>query len=356
MFEPNQELDPSKFPTRQPVHKSAMPGVALQALAAKFNCEVRASITEVSLEDVDRTSFFCHEHEQHAKESDARPKPSIATLGSLNARHRLPNQTTHQDYARRCPAIRVPNRHPTSSQDGRRAPPPAVMASLCPPVPFLCVLLWVCTALQRVAYISHNSFFCYSCSQEPEPCEVAALADCRCKDITLSALHRPPSPASPVFSMRRLTVWYTSPWNAARLLNNSEVRHLTLMYCGPGSSRERAAPPLEGHFAVQHLERLSVVTFASTDAHGDNHLHLHAMGPPDSPRVQDIYLGREQGAAYQEQARLGVVHTSVLGGGASVKVYTVQTHIDSDGTLPFPELRLPKLPETSVVYVSFVYG
>ncbi|XP_061767639.1 uncharacterized protein si:ch73-52p7.1 isoform X2 [Nerophis ophidion] len=239
------------------------------------------------------------------------------------------------------------------------------MPSLSPPAPFLCVLLWVSTALQcsdmRVAYVSHNSFFCYSCSQEPEPCRVAALADCRCKDITLSALHRPPSPASPVFSMRRLTVWYTSPWNAARLLNNSEVRHLTLMYCGPGSSREKAPPPLEGHFAVQHLERLSVVTFANTDAHGDNDLHFDAddrrtAGHPDSPRLQDIYLGREQGAAYQEQARLGVVHTSVLGGGASVKVYTVQTHIDSDGTMPFPELRLPKLPETSVVYVSFVYG
>ncbi|XP_054655100.1 uncharacterized protein si:ch73-52p7.1 isoform X2 [Dunckerocampus dactyliophorus] len=247
------------------------------------------------------------------------------------------------------------------------------MPFLGPPAPLLCVLLWVSAALQRsdmrLAYVTHNSFFCYSCSQEPKPCSVASLTDCRCKDIPLSALHRPQSPSSPVFSMKHLTVWYTSPWNTARLLNNSEVRHLTLMYCGPGASRERGTPPLEGHFAVQHLERLSVITFPNTDVESDNDLHfdtnrytnMHLTQDPHSeakfpaPQVQDIFLGRELGAAYQEQARLGIIHSSVLQGNATVKVYTVQTHIDSDGTLPFPDLCLPKLPETSVIYVSFVY-
>ncbi|KAG7228564.1 hypothetical protein INR49_007738 [Caranx melampygus] len=73
------------------------------------------------------------------------------------------------------------------------------------------------------------------------------------------------------------------------------------------------------------------------------------------PQIQDILLGRELGAAYHEQARLGIIHRSVLEWGAAVKAYTVQTHIDSDGALPFPDLHLPKLPETSVIYVSFVY-
>lgn len=74
-----------------------------------------------------------------------------------------------------------------------------------------------------------------------------------------------------------------------------------------------------------------------------------------STQIQDLFLGRELGAAYHEQARLGVIHSTALEWGAVVKAYTVQTHIDSDGALPFPDLHLPKLPETSVIYVSFVY-
>lgn len=74
-----------------------------------------------------------------------------------------------------------------------------------------------------------------------------------------------------------------------------------------------------------------------------------------SPQIQDIFLGRELGAAFHEQARLGIIHSSVLEWGAVVKAYTVQTHIDDDGMLPFPDLHLSKLPETSVIYVSFVY-
>nr|XP_046257949.1 uncharacterized protein si:ch73-52p7.1 [Scatophagus argus] len=270
-----------------------------------------------------------------------------------------------------------------------------------PPASFLCVLLCVSVALQRsdlrLAYVTHTSFFYYSCSQDPQPCSISSLADCRCKDIQLSALHRPQSHSSPVFRMRRLTVWFTSPLNTARLLNNSEVRHLTLVHCGPGGSRGTASSSSssssssspEGHFAVQHLERLTVVNLSQrlahqcpvanrakntdlhTDPDRDNGAHLGTnrynrdrdtnQDPRrdslalSSPQIQDIFLGRELGAAYHEQARLGIIHSSVLEWGAVVKAYTVQTHIDNDGMLPFPDLHLPKLPETSVIYVSFVY-
>ncbi|XP_019715485.1 uncharacterized protein LOC109509957 [Hippocampus comes] len=241
------------------------------------------------------------------------------------------------------------------------------MASLGPPASLLCVLLWVSVAPQRsdrhLAYVTHDSFFYYSCSQEPDACNEASLDACCCRDITLPTLRRfPAAPySSPVFHRRRLTVWYTSPWNAARLLNNSEVLHLTLMDCG--GRRESGAPLLEGHFAVQHLERLSIIDFPQMpqrkmESENDNDLHFDAdrWRSRAAAQVQDIFLGRELGAAFHEQARLGVIHGSVLqGGAAGVKVYTVQTHIDSDGTMPFPHLRLPKLPETSVIYVSFVY-
>ncbi|XP_042289850.1 uncharacterized protein si:ch73-52p7.1 [Thunnus albacares] len=275
------------------------------------------------------------------------------------------------------------------------------MPAFSPPTPLLCVLLCVSVALQRsdlrLAYVTHNSFFYYSCSQNPQPCSVSSLTDCRCKDIQLAMLHRPQSHSSPVFRMRRLTVWYTSPSNTARLLNNSEVRHLTLVHCGPGGSREKTfhgSVPQEGHFAVQHLERLTVVnlsqkpvpdanwaknTDSNIDPERDYGAHLdtnrysrdrdtnldliadinrNSEAPSlawFSPQIQDIFLGRELGAAYHEQARLGIIHSSVLELEAAVKVYTVQTHIDSDGVLPFPDLHLPKLPETSVIYVSFVY-
>ncbi|XP_061546337.1 uncharacterized protein si:ch73-52p7.1 [Phycodurus eques] len=238
------------------------------------------------------------------------------------------------------------------------------MASLGPPAPLLCFLLWVSVAPQRsemcLAYVTHDSFFYYSCSQEPHACSAASLAACRCRSIPLSTLQPPLATpySSSVFRMRRLTVWYTSPWNTARLLNNSEVHHLTLMDCSGGPT-----PSLEGHFTVQHLEQLSIIDFpqmtqTKMESESDNDLHFDVdrWKWRAASQVQDIFLGRELGAAFHEQARLGVIHGSVLrGGAAGVKVYTVQTHIDSDGTLPFPDLRLPKLPVTSVIYVSFVY-
>ncbi|XP_041644698.1 uncharacterized protein si:ch73-52p7.1 [Cheilinus undulatus] len=261
------------------------------------------------------------------------------------------------------------------------------MPAFSSPAPLLCVLLCLSVALQRsdlrVAYVTHNSFF-YACSQDPQPCSEPSLADCRCKDIQ----HRSHSHSPPVFRMRRLTVWFTSPLNTALLLNNSEVRHLTLIHCGVGGIKGAHSSSLEGHFAVQHLERLTVVnmlqrpvqnspdennaksTDSNSDPERDNGAHLDSnrynkdidtnMDLVDlkgnySPLIQDLFLGRELGAAYHEQARLGVIHSSVLEWGAAIKAYTVQTHINNDGLLPFPDLYLPKLPETSVIYVSFVY-
>ncbi|KAM4607192.1 uncharacterized protein ACJ7VT_015473 [Polymixia lowei] len=289
------------------------------------------------------------------------------------------------------------------------------------PTPLLCVLVCVSAcarALQRsdlrLAYVTHRGLYYCSCAGDPHPCGLLSPAECSCKDVPLSALHRPRSHASlpnhvssPLVRAKHLTVWYTSPPNAARLLNNSEVRHLTLVRCSPGGPRVAAPPSAssasrEGYFAVQHLERLTVVclpwrsapdkdgdrkadwnadpeetesgaqrdadrhadknrgnrdTNAASDADADVNSassRAHASAP-SSPRIQDIFLGRELGAAYQEQARLGLIHTSVLEGGAPVKAYTVQTHIDSSGALPFPNLYISKLPETSSIYVTFIY-
>ncbi|XP_068424067.1 uncharacterized protein si:ch73-52p7.1 [Clinocottus analis] len=261
------------------------------------------------------------------------------------------------------------------------------MPAVGPPAPLLCVLLCVSVALQRsdlrLAYVTHNSLFYYSCSQEPQPCSVSSLTECRCKDIQLPTPHHPQSHSSHVFRMRRLTVWFTSPLNTARLLNNSEVRHLTLIHCGSLGAETPPSTTPEGHFAVQHLERLTVRPLhhcpdanrarnadSNSDPDRDNGAHLDTnrykkekdtnldvtvKGDLSSLQCQDIFLGRELGAAFHEQARLGIIHSSVLEWGAVVKAYTVQTHIDNEGALPFPELHLPKLPETSVIYVSFVY-
>lgn len=193
--------------------------------------------------------------------------------------------------------------------------------------------------------------------------------------------------------MKRLTVWFTSPSNAARLLNNSEVKHLTLTYCDPGGARGTPSFPVDGHFAVLYLERLTVIntshrpvhpcpeankarnTDSDIESERDNGVYLDAnrfnrdrdtnldlimdlkkdalnLSPS---QIQDIFLDRELGAEHHEQARLGIIHRSVLEPGAEVKAYTVQTHIDNDGILPFPDLHLPKLQKTSVIYVSFVY-
>lgn len=265
------------------------------------------------------------------------------------------------------------------------------MPPVSPTAPLLCVLFCVSAALQRydlgLAYVTHSSFFYYSCSQDPQPCSISSLTDCRCKDI-LPHLHSPP-----FFRMRRLTVWFTSPLNTVRLLNNSEVRHLTLINCGTGETRGMPSSFPKGHFSVLHLERLTVVNLPqrpvynlpdgnrakSTDLHTESdrknaaHLDINSYNrgkdikmdlfanmkkdslAMSSAQIQDLLLGRELGAAYQEQARLGIIHSSVLDWGTAIKAYTVQTHIDNEGMLPFPDLHLPVLPKTSIIYVSFVY-
>lgn len=267
-------------------------------------------------------------------------------------------------------------------------------AAATPVACLLCTLLFVSAALQhsdvRLISEAHNSFFDYSCSQEPQPCSMSSLAYCRSKEIQLSALHRPHSRSPPALQARRLTVWFTSPMQVVHLLNNSEVRHLTLVHCGPEDAKAwspSSSPLRSGHFTVQHLERVTVVTlqqrllvhsldgnrarssdsYSATNGEGAGHLGTNRFsktkytngdllpGFRKDSKVQDILLGRELGAAYYEQARLAVVHSSVLELGALVKAYTVLTHIDSHGTLPFPGLQLPKLPETSTIYVSFVY-
>lgn len=268
-------------------------------------------------------------------------------------------------------------------------------AAVTPVACLLCTLLCVSAALQhsdvRVISEAHSSFFDYSCSQEPQPCSMSSLAYCRSKEIPLSPPHRPHSRSPPALQAKRLTVWFISPMQVVHLLNNSEVRHLTLVHCGLGEAKawssSSSSSLRSGHFIVQHLETVTVVTlqqrpmvhsldgnrarssdsYSATNAEGAGHLGTNRFsktkytngdsipGFRKDSKVQDILLGKELGAAYYEQARLAVVHSSVLELGALVKAYTVLTHIDSHGTLPFPELQLPKLPETSTIYVSFVY-
>ncbi|XP_055018481.1 uncharacterized protein si:ch73-52p7.1 isoform X2 [Boleophthalmus pectinirostris] len=253
------------------------------------------------------------------------------------------------------------------------------MAALSPPACLWCALLSVAVSLDlRVAYVTHSGLYYYSCLHEPPPCSQATLSDCSCEDLQLS---------SPALQVTRLTVWYTSAASTARLLNNSVVRNLTLIRCGAGGPRGAAPQDTlsqDRYFAVQQLEWLSVVnlqrkpileearntgpeiengadlsTFVNnrvTDTHQDLNTEAKKeffdLLPPQS---QDLFLGREMGAPFYEQVRLGVIYSSVLDSGAELKAYTVQTHIGSDGLLPFPELHLPHLEETSTIYVSFVY-
>ncbi|KAM4598798.1 uncharacterized protein V3H82_003538 isoform 1-T2 [Fundulus diaphanus] len=266
------------------------------------------------------------------------------------------------------------------------------MPAFSPPAPLLHLLLCALAADLPLAYVAHGNFMYYSWSQDAQPCSTSSVSDCRCKNFQLSTAHWPLSHSAPVFPRKHLTVWFSSPSTVMRLLNNSVVKHLTLIHCGPPGEPRGAAPsPQEGYFAVKHLERLTVVnvperpfhpcadancaksananqdrdnsfTFDSNKSNKDRDTNMDLVAEAmrsslraSSPQIQDIFLGRELGAAHHEQARLGIIHSSVLDWGAEIKTYTVLTHIDSDGTLPFPNLHLAKLPEASVIYVSFVY-
>lgn len=270
-----------------------------------------------------------------------------------------------------------------------------MMPAVSPPACLWCFLFCLAVSLQhsylRLAYVTHNSLYYYSCAEDPQPCSLSSLTDCSCEDLQLSMLYRIHLHSSPAFRVRRLTVWYTSASNTARLLNNSDVRHLTLIHCGAGGSRGPAShgPSIqEGYFAVQQLEHLTVVNLPTKpilEGNNARNTELERENGEDlstfiynrvtdidqdlntdsrkdlefldllPPQIQDIFPGREIGAAYHEQARLGIIYSSVLQSGLEVKAYTIQTHIGSDGLLPFPNLHLPRLPETSVIFVSFVY-
>ncbi|KAA8583613.1 hypothetical protein FQN60_014821 [Etheostoma spectabile] len=74
-----------------------------------------------------------------------------------------------------------------------------------------------------------------------------------------------------------------------------------------------------------------------------------------SPQIQDIFLGGSWGAAFHDRPELAIIHSSVLDVGAVVKaIHSSNTH-RRDGMLPFLTSTCQKLPETSVIYVSFVY-
>lgn len=268
------------------------------------------------------------------------------------------------------------------------------MPAFSPAACLWCLLFTVAVCLQcsdlQLAYVTHNSQYYYSCEHDPPPCSLSSLTDCSCEDLQLSMSHSDHLHSSPAFRVKQLTVWYTSASNTARLLNNSVIRQLTLIRCGAGGPRGAAfnEPVIqEGYFAVQHLEHLTVVNLQGnkpileegkainteleiengadlgtflynrvTDINQDLNMESRNefvdLGPP---QIQDIFLGREMGAAFYEQARLGIIYSSVLESRAEVKAYTVQTHIGSDGRLPFHDLHMPPLQEASVIYVSFVY-
>lgn len=143
--------------------------------------------------------------------------------------------------------------------------------------------------------------------------------------------HQPHGPTT--VHSKQLTVWYTSSLNVARLLNNSEVRHLVLVKCN--SAGDELLP--FDHFTVRRLERLSVF-----------------WRPEQS---QDLVLGRDMGALYHEEARIAVIQAAVLTGKAKLKAFTVKTKVDSQGMMSFPNVFMSHdgLPEMASMFVTFVY-
>ncbi|TRY65236.1 hypothetical protein DNTS_014049 [Danionella cerebrum] len=125
---------------------------------------------------------------------------------------------------------------------------------------------------------------------------------------------------------------YTSPLNVALLLNNSEIRHLSLVQCQASSE---PSWPFE-YFTVQRLET------------------LHILFPLLSV---DLVLGRDRDAPYYEEARMAVIHLSVLKGNSELKSYTVQTQADHRGLMNFPDIHMSHngLLETSRMFVTFLY-
>ncbi|XP_036403305.1 uncharacterized protein si:ch73-52p7.1 [Megalops cyprinoides] len=189
----------------------------------------------------------------------------------------------------------------------------------------------------RLAYVTEHSLYTCKCVQGMAPCGVINSSQCECKDHPFSVLRRPDGSGILWAATEQLTVWYTSPLNVALLLNNSEVRHLSLVKCNSVAGKAASYD----YFTVQRLERLTV-SYPSWRP-GQSH---------------DITLGRDDGPAYQEkEARMAIIATAVLTGKSSLKAYTVQTKVDGKGMFPFPYLSASKvtLPEASSMYVTFLY-
>lgn len=200
---------------------------------------------------------------------------------------------------------------------------------------FHCIMWFTVPVLLRsefkVAYVTERSIYTCTCAQELAFCEKMNSSECsNCNDQT-SVLQRGERPI-PV-QKKRLTVWYTSPLNVALLLNNSEIRHLSLVQCRPASDQ----PIAIDFFTVQRLETLTV-----TWRPGQSH---------------DVIIGKDRGAPYHEEARIAVIHTSVLTGKTELKSYTVQTKVDHSGTMSFPDIFLSRtgLSELSRIFVTFLY-
>ncbi|KAK7148097.1 hypothetical protein R3I93_012423 [Phoxinus phoxinus] len=208
---------------------------------------------------------------------------------------------------------------------------------LCSPMScavLFCILWLASPAVLRsefkVAYVTERSVYMCTCAPDLGLCEKMNSSEwCNnCKDQS-SVLQRAENP-SPV-QKKHLTVLYTSPLNVALLLNNSEVRHLSLVQCKPADDQP---VPLE-YFTVQRLETLTL------SRPGQSH---------------DVFIGKDRDAPYQEEARIAVIHTSVLTGKSDPKSYTVQTKVDRRGMLPFPDIFMSRVALSEMrIFVTFLY-
>ncbi|XP_062851069.1 uncharacterized protein si:ch73-52p7.1 [Trichomycterus rosablanca] len=198
-------------------------------------------------------------------------------------------------------------------------------------IALLSVLCLVMPVLLRAEFtlvnVREHSLYICTCMQDLVACSVINSSECDC-DNHADNPH--------VVTYKRLTVWYTSPFNVARLLNNSEIRHLILAKCDSTSG----TPPSLDYFIVKRLERLTI---------------LYPFWTPG--QNYDIVLGREMGVLYHEEPRIAVIHTVVLTGKVGLKAYTVKTKVDSNGMIPFPYVfvSLDGLPEMSNISVTFLY-
>lgn len=201
-----------------------------------------------------------------------------------------------------------------------------------------CVLSLVMPAILSaeftLASVSEHHIIICTCMQDLVACSIINSSECVCHNHPFPVLEHNGSPRTVMY--KRLTVWYTSPLNVARLLNNSEIRHLALAKCNSGGDTSLSVH----YFTVRRLEKLYIsYPFWMP---GQNH---------------DVVLGRDVGMPYHEEPRIAVIHTNLLVGKVELKAYTVKTRVDSNDMTPFPEMSMPmdELAEMSSIFVSFLY-